>query len=111
MSDECSFSVIVSDPEAEKVLDKALNKTKLKNLTIDEVLNLILTENNLTHSLENNVLKIAYVETKTYNIDYIISQRKEKAAPILPLVRNQAVSVVQTQVQRLPATNRNLNRV
>ncbi len=75
LSEECAFSVIVTDSEAEKVLEKALNKTKLKNLTIDEVLNLILTENNLNYSLENNVLKVSYLETKTYNIDYIISQR------------------------------------
>jgi general secretion pathway protein D len=76
LSDECSFSVIVSDPEAEKALDSSLNKTKLKNLTIDEVLSLILTENNLNYSLENNVLKISYIQTKTYNIDYIISERR-----------------------------------
>lgn len=76
LSDECAFSVIVTDPEAEKVLEKALNKTKLKNLTIDEVLSLILTENNLTYTLENNVLKVSYIQTKTFNIDYIITQRK-----------------------------------
>jgi len=75
ISDECSFSVIVVDPEAEKVLKKSLNKTKLKNLTIDEVLEIILTENNLSYSLENNLLKISYVQTKTFNIDYILSQR------------------------------------
>ena len=76
LSEECAFSVIITDPEAEKVIEKSLNKTKLKNLTIDEVLNLILTENNLTYSLENNILKISYVQTRTFNIDYIISQRR-----------------------------------
>ncbi|MEA3372487.1 MAG: pilus (MSHA type) biogenesis protein MshL [Campylobacterota bacterium] len=76
LSDECSFSVIIADIEAEKTLKKALNKTKLKNLTIDEVLDIILTENDLSYTLENNILKVSYLQTKTFNIDYILSQRK-----------------------------------
>ena len=88
LSDECAFSVIVTDPEAEKVLEKNLNKTKLKNLTIDEVLNLILTENNLNYTLENNVLKVSYVQTKTFNIDYIISQRKSNGSTDILLSSN-----------------------
>ncbi|QOP45418.1 pilus (MSHA type) biogenesis protein MshL [Sulfurimonas paralvinellae] len=76
LSDECGFSIIITDPYAEKFLQTKLNKTNLKNLTIDEVLNIILTENNLSYTLENNLLKISYLETKVFNIDYILSQRK-----------------------------------
>ena len=76
LSDECGFSIIITDPYAEKFLQTKLNKTNLKNLTIDEVLNIILTENNLSYSLENNLLKISYLKTKVFNIDYILSQRK-----------------------------------
>ena len=76
LSDECGYSIIVTDPQAEKYLNKHLNKTNLKNLTIDEVLNIILGENNLTYSLKNNLLKISYLTTKIFNIDYILSQRK-----------------------------------
>jgi len=76
LSDECSFSIIVTDPYAEKFLNTKLNKTNLKNLTIDEVLNIILQENNLSYTLENNILKISYLTTKIYSIDYILSQRK-----------------------------------
>ena len=57
LSDECGFSIIVTDPNAEQFLEKQLNKTNLKNLTIDEVLNIILEENNLSYTLENNILK------------------------------------------------------
>jgi len=76
LSDECSFSIIVTDPNAEKFLNSNLNKTNLKNLTIDEVLDIILLENNLSYTLENNLLKISYLTTKVYGIDYILSQRK-----------------------------------
>lgn len=76
LSDECSFTVIVTDPEAEKLLGKKLNKTHLKNLTVDEVLDLVLKENNLFYKLENNILHISYLVTRTFDIDYIISTRK-----------------------------------
>ena len=80
LSDECDFSVILTDPYAEKILRKKLNKTNLKNLTIEEVLNIILTENNLSYSLQNNLLKISYLKTKIFNIDYILSQRKSSGS-------------------------------
>ncbi|MDK9694748.1 MAG: secretin N-terminal domain-containing protein, partial [Sulfurimonas sp.] len=48
-------------------------------MTIDEVLNIVLKENNLTYTLQNNILKIAYLETKMFTIDYILSQRKSES--------------------------------
>jgi len=45
-------------------------------LTINEVLDIVLKENNLSYKLENNILKISYLTTKVFPIDYIISQRK-----------------------------------
>lgn len=79
LSDECDFSIIVTDPNAQKLLNSPLNKTNLNNLTIDEVLNIVLKENNLTYALQNNILKIAYLETKMFNVDYILSQRKSES--------------------------------
>jgi general secretion pathway protein D len=78
LSDECEFTIIVTDPNAEKFLNTTLNKTHLKNLTIDEVLHIILNENNLSYTLQNNVLKISYLTTKVYTIDYILSTRSSE---------------------------------
>jgi general secretion pathway protein D len=78
LSDECSFSIIVTDPHAEQFLNTKLNKTNLNNLTVDEVLNLILVENNLSYTLENNILKISYLTTQMFQVDYILSQRESK---------------------------------
>lgn len=85
LSDECGYSVIITDPKAEKFLNTRLNKTNLKNLTIDEVLNIILGENNLTYTLKNNLLKISYLTTKIFNIDYILSQRKSTGSTDITL--------------------------
>lgn len=79
LSDACEFSIVVTDPTAQKFLENSLNKTNLNNLTIDEIFQLILKENNLTYTLENNILKISYLETKMFNIDYILSQRKSES--------------------------------
>ncbi|MCK4875791.1 MAG: secretin N-terminal domain-containing protein, partial [Sulfurimonas sp.] len=76
LSDECEFSIIVTDAETEKFLNSSLNKTNLNNLTIDEVLNIVLKENNLSYTLENNILRISYLSTRMFNVDYILSVRK-----------------------------------
>ncbi len=93
ISDECGMSVIVADSEAENILKKQMNKTYLKNLTINEVLDLIIKENNLQYSLQNNILKISYLTTKTYNIDYIISQRKGTGSANITLSSSTSTSV------------------
>jgi len=76
LSNECELTLIISDNEAEKKMKKTLQRTNLKNLTLNEVLDILLVDNNLNYTLENNILKISFIETKTYNIDYIISARK-----------------------------------
>lgn len=75
ISEECAMSIIVADSEAEQILKKPLNKTHLNQLTIHEVLDLILKENDLQYTLQNNVLKMSYITTKTYSIDYITTKR------------------------------------
>lgn len=76
LSSECELTLIISDKEAERKMSKALQRTNLKNLTLNEVFDILLVDNNLNYTLENNILKISFIETKTYNIDYIISARK-----------------------------------
>jgi len=85
LSDECGMSIIVAGPEAENILKKPMNKTFLKNLTINEVLDLIIKENDLQYTLQNNVLKISFLTTKTYSIDYITSERKGEGSTDITL--------------------------
>jgi general secretion pathway protein D len=75
LTSACEYSLVVADSETEKLMDKKLNKTHIKNLTIDEVFEILLTENNLNFTIENDILRISYLKTITYNIDYILSSR------------------------------------
>ncbi|WP_299805293.1 secretin N-terminal domain-containing protein, partial [Sulfuricurvum sp. RIFOXYD2_FULL_44_160] len=88
LSDECGMSVVVTDEQAEEVLKRPMNKTFLKNLTINEVFDLIIKENNLQYTLQNNLLKISYLTTKTYNIDYITTERKGTGSTNIRLSSN-----------------------
>ncbi len=76
ITDECQYSVLVTDKDAEKILNQPMNKTNIKNMTINEVLDFVLKENNLAYTLKNRILRISYLQTKTYHMDYIASQRK-----------------------------------
>lgn len=96
LSDECGMSVVVTDEQAEEILKKPMNKTFLKNLTINEVLDLIIKENNLQYTLQNNVLKISYLTTKTYQIDYIIGERKGEGSTNIRLSSNTGSTAGQT---------------
>ena len=88
LSDECGMSVIITDDQAEAILKKPMNKTFLKNLTINEVFDLIIKENNLQYTLQNNVLKISYITSKTYHIDYISGKRKGSGSTNVRLSSN-----------------------
>jgi general secretion pathway protein D len=90
LSNSCEFSVIVKSSETQKKLSYKLNNTHIKNLTIHEVLDIILKEHNLHYTLENSVLKISYLQTKTYNIDYILSIRKGSANTDVTLSSSQS---------------------
>jgi general secretion pathway protein D len=96
ISDECGMSLIVSDEQAEEILKKPMNKTFLKNLTINEVLDLIIKENNLQYTLQNNVLKVSYLTTKTYQLDYIIGERKGEGSTNIRLSSNTGNTAGQT---------------
>jgi general secretion pathway protein D len=96
LSDECGMSLIVADQQAEEILKKPMNKTFLKNLTINEVLDLIIKENNLQYTLQNNVLKVSYLTTKTYQLDYIIGERKGEGSTNIRLSSNTGNTAGQT---------------
>jgi general secretion pathway protein D len=79
VSNECSYTIIVKDKKAKEILETRLNKLKLKQATVFDVLDVILKENDLAYDLKNNILKISYIITKTYHIDYVTSKRSNEA--------------------------------
>lgn len=75
LADECSFSVIIKDDEAKNRLEAPLSKIHLKNYTLHEIFDVLLGENDLNFEYKNHLLKVSYLITKTFKVDYLASTR------------------------------------
>jgi len=92
IADVCDFSIVVKDDEAEKVLAKNLNGINIKNLSLDEVFQIVIQDNDLFYTYDQNFLKISALSTKSFKVDYISSIREGKA------VLNASVDATPTEV-------------
>ncbi|MRJ03166.1 MAG: pilus (MSHA type) biogenesis protein MshL [Epsilonproteobacteria bacterium] len=79
IAQECHLSVVVKDKYAKRALEKRLGRINLEKVSLYEILNLILEENDLSYTIENGVLKISYLVTRTFHVDYVISKRTGEA--------------------------------
>ena len=52
LADVCDFSIVIKDSEAEKILAKNLNGINIKNLSLDEVFQIVIQDNDLFYTYE-----------------------------------------------------------
>ncbi|MDD3342516.1 MAG: pilus (MSHA type) biogenesis protein MshL [Sulfurospirillaceae bacterium] len=79
LADMCDFSIVVKDNEAAKILEKNLSGINIKNLSLVEIFQIVLSDNDLFFSYDQNFLKISALSTRTFKVDYITSIREGKA--------------------------------
>ncbi len=79
LADQCDLTLIVKDQEAKKRLRIRLDRFSLRDVTLPEVLNVALNEHNLNYALDGNILKISYLLTKTFHVDYIGTDRSSNS--------------------------------
>ncbi len=79
LSLECGFSVFIKDDIAKQQVKEKLNGININSMSLQEIFNILLKDNNLFYSFEDGVLKISGIKTKTFKIDYITSKRTGKA--------------------------------
>jgi len=79
LGEVCNFSIVIKDSEAEKALAKNLNGINIKNLSLDEVFQNIIHDNDLFYTYNKNFLKISALGSKSFKLDYISSIREGKA--------------------------------
>ncbi len=106
LSAKCSFSVVIKDDGngkddgnrniTEEMLQKRLNTVNLKDFTLKEILDFLLTENKLNYEYKNGILKIGYYVTKTFKVDYIGTVRSVKGTGSLQIGDNQSQSASAT---------------
>ena len=56
LAEVCDFSIVVKDTEAERILAKNLNGINIKNLSLDEVFQLVIQDNDLFYTYDKNYL-------------------------------------------------------
>ncbi len=79
LADMCDFSIILKDNEAAKILEKNLNGINIKNLSLVEIFQIALLDNDLFYTYDQNFLKISALSTRTFKVDYITSIRAGQA--------------------------------
>lgn len=73
---ECGFSIIIKDSLVQKKLNTTQNYLHIRKMSLREIFNLLLKENNLAYDYERNILKIYGKVVKTFKIHYISSIRE-----------------------------------
>ncbi len=71
----CSFTVIIKDKIAQNLMNKKINHTYLKDVTFFEMLNYLIKERGLDYEFTGNLLRVKYLITKTFKIDYVNTTR------------------------------------
>jgi len=89
IAETCGYSVIVKDEGAKKRMNKKLYYVKIKNNTIKGFLNTILKDNDLNYNLSGNKLKIAYLSTRTFRVNYIAGSRIGKSNSNVTIANSQ----------------------
>jgi general secretion pathway protein D len=84
LSSRCSFSIAIKDNGAENIVaTKGLNTINLKDFTLQDVFDFLLTENKLDYEYQNGVLRISSYTTKTFKVDYITAVRSAETTFLL----------------------------
>ncbi len=75
LSLECNFSILIKDKIAKEQINEKLNGININNMSLLEIFDILLKDNNLFYTFEDGVLKVSAISTKTFKIDYITSDR------------------------------------
>lgn len=75
LASECGYSMLVQDRAAKDKLSKSIASVNVRQLPIEKIFDLILTENELNYEFDGNLLKVSFLITETFQINYIGTSR------------------------------------
>lgn len=75
-SNLCSFSIVVKDDLAKDKLLKMQKNINVSQMSLDEIFDLLIKENNLNYEFDGKILKISGLITQSFKINYITSVRE-----------------------------------
>jgi len=75
VTQKCNINIVYDDKQSKQLVNNKMPFVRIKNYTLNQMLDLILSKNGLFYTLNNNTLEISYYKTKTYKLDFISSNR------------------------------------
>ena len=76
VTQKCGINIVYKDEIARKILQEKMPYVRIKNYTLRQILDLILTQKGVFYTLKNNVLELSYFKTKSFKINFISSNRE-----------------------------------
>jgi len=75
VTQRCGINIVYKDEIAKKILEEKMPYVRIKNYTLRQILDLILTQKGIFYTLKNNTLELSYFKTKSFKINFISSSR------------------------------------
>ena len=72
----CAFSIVLKDDLARTKVANATKNINIRQMSLAQIFKLLISENNLHHSFDGKILKIATLKTQTFKLGYITSVRE-----------------------------------
>lgn len=79
LAEDCKFSIVVEDNHAKDMLKREMQTIHLKDVSLRDLFDIVLENNNLFYSYDGMVLKIGYLKTKIFRLDYVGTTRSGSA--------------------------------
>lgn len=75
IASDCKLNIIYTQDLARKILDSKKMSLHFSDTSLQEILNVLLTQNDLGFTLQDNLLNVWALQTKTFSINYISTAR------------------------------------
>lgn len=75
LSFECGYSMLVRDKAAKNKLSGSVASVNIVELPLEKIFDLLLTENELNYEFDGKLLRVSYLTTETFKINYIGTSR------------------------------------
>lgn len=85
LSSECGYSMILRDDAARNKLNDSAPALNIVDWPLEKIFDLLLTEHDLNYEFDGKILRVAYLTTETFKINYISTTRTGESSTDITL--------------------------
>lgn len=85
LSSECGYSMILRDDAARNKLGDSVPALNVVEWPLEKIFDLLLTENDLNYDFDGKILRVSYLTTETFRINYISTARTGESSTDITL--------------------------